>query len=136
LTRQAQDAAAKGTANGTIDPASLVMAVIAAYAQKQDCTGTYKLFDGVRRYDLTVQELGSGNVQFYKQSFYQGPAVQCQATPQLIQGFSDMAVQSQLYPTSAIIWLANAVQGAPAVPVRIETQNALGKMVFDLVAAQ
>jgi hypothetical protein len=135
LTRQAQDAAAKGTANGTIDPASLVMAVIAAYAQKQDCTGTYKLFDGVRRYDLTVQELGSGTVQFYKQSFYQGPAVQCQATPQLIQGFSDMAVQSQLYPTSAIIWLANAVQGAPAVPVRIETQNALGKMVFDLVAA-
>jgi len=136
LTRQAQQAAANGTANGTIDPASLVMAVVAAYAQKQDCTGTYKLFDGVRRYDLAVQEIGSGNVQFYKQSFYQGPAVQCQATPQLIQGFSDMAVQSQIYPQSANIWLANAVQGAPAVPVRIETQNALGKMVFDLVAAQ
>jgi len=28
------------------------------------------------------------------------------------------------------------VQGAPAIPVRIETQNALGKMVFDLVGAQ
>ncbi|HVY98436.1 MAG TPA: DUF3108 domain-containing protein [Dongiaceae bacterium] len=136
LTRQAQEAAAKGTANGTIDPASLVMAVVAAYADKQDCTGTYKLFDGVRRYDLAVQEVGSGNVQFYKQSFYQGPAVECQATPQLIQGFSQMAMQSRLYPQSANIWLANAVQGAPAVPVRIETQNALGKMVFDLVGAQ
>jgi len=33
-----------------IDPASMIMAVIAAYADKQDCTGTYKLFDGVRRY--------------------------------------------------------------------------------------
>ena len=136
LTRQAQEAAAKGTANGTIDPASLVMAVIAAYADKQDCTGTYKLFDGVRRYDLAVQEVGSGNVQFYKQSFYQGPAVECTATPQLIQGFSQMAVQSQLYPQSANIWLANAVQGQPAIPVRIETQNGLGKMVFDLVSAQ
>jgi hypothetical protein len=136
LTRQAQEAAANGTANGTIDPASMIMAVMAAYADKQDCTGTYRLFDGVRRYDLAVQEIGSGNVQFYKQSFYQGPAVECQATPQLIQGFSQMAVQSQLYPQSAIIWLANAVQGAPAVPVRIETQNALGKMVFDLVSAQ
>ncbi len=136
LTRQAQEANASGTANGTIDPASLVMAVIAAYAEKQDCTGQYKLFDGVRRYDLAVQEVGSGTVQMYKQSFYQGPAVECTATPQLIQGFSEMAVQSQLYPQSANIWLANAVQDAPAVPVRIETQNALGKMVFDLVGVQ
>jgi hypothetical protein len=136
LTRQAQEAAANGTANGTIDPASLIMAVVAAYADKQDCTGHYKLFDGVRRYDLAVQEVGSGNVQFYKQSFYHGPAVECTATPQLIQGFSQMAMQSQLYPQSANIWLANAVQGQPAIPVRIETQNALGKMVFDLVSAQ
>jgi len=136
LTRQAQEAAAQGTANGTIDPASLVMAVIAAYAERQDCTGSYKLFDGVRRYDLAVQEVGSGNVQFYKQSFYQGPAVECRATPSLIQGFPQMAVESKLYPQSAVIWLAEAVQGAPAIPVRIETENALGKMVFDLVSAQ
>jgi len=136
LTRQAQEAEANGTANGTIDPASLVMAIIAGYAQRQNCSGSYKLFDGVRRYDLNVQQVGSGNVQFYKQSFYQGPAIQCQAVPQLIQGFAPMAVESKLYPESAIIWLANAVQGMPALPVRIVTQNALGKMVFDLVSVQ
>jgi hypothetical protein len=56
--------------------------------------------------------------------------------PQLIQGFAQMAVQSQLYPESATIWIGNAVQGMPAVPVRIYTQNALGKMVFDLVGVQ
>jgi hypothetical protein len=136
LTRQAQAAAAQGTANGTIDPASLVLAVIASYAQKDSCTGSYKLFDGVRRYDLNVTEVGSGNVQMYKRSYYQGPAVECQAVPQLIQGFAQMAVESQLYPQSANIWLANAVPGMPAVPVRIETQNALGKMVFDLIGVQ
>jgi hypothetical protein len=135
-TLQAQQAAANGTANGTIDPASLVMAVVAAYAERDDCSGTYKLFDGVRRYDLAIHEVGSGNVQFYKQSYYQGPAVQCQAVPQLIQGFQQMAVQSKLYPESADIWLAHAVQGMPALPVRIETQNALGQMVFDLVSVQ
>lgn len=136
LTRQAQEAAANGTANGTIDPATLVMAVIAGYAERQNCSGSYHLFDGVRRYDLNVTQVGSGNVQFYKQSYYQGPAVACQAVPQLIQGFAPMAMESKLYPQSANIWLANAVQGMPAVPVRIETQNALGKMVFDLVSAQ
>jgi hypothetical protein len=136
LTRQAQEAAAQGTANGTIDPASLVLAVIAGYAQKDSCTGSYKLFDGVRRYDLNVTEVGSGNVQMYKRSYYQGPAVACQAVPQLIQGFAQMAVQSKLYPESAKIWLANAVPGMPAVPVRIYTQNALGEMVFDLIGVQ
>lgn len=136
LTRQAQEAAAQGTANGTIDPASLVLAVIANYAQNQTCTGSYKLFDGVRRYDLTVTEIGNGNVQMYKRSFYQGPAVECQAVPQLIEGFVQMAVESKLYPQSANIWLANAVEGMPAVPVRIETQNALGTMVFDLISVQ
>lgn len=136
LTRQAQQAAANGTANGTIDPASLVLAVIANNAEKGTCTGSYKLFDGVRRYDLNVTELGSGNVQHYKQSYFQGPAVQCQAVPQLIQGFGQMAMESKLYPESAEIWLADAVPGMPAVPVRIYTQNALGRMVFDLVGVE
>lgn len=136
LTRQAQDAAAKGTANGTIDPASLVLAVIANYAQKDTCTASYKLFDGVRRYDLNVTEVGDGNVQMYKRSYYQGPATACQAVPQLIQGFAQMAVESKLYPESAKIWIANAVPGMPAVPVRIYTQNALGEMVFDLIGVQ
>jgi hypothetical protein len=136
LTRQAQQAAANGTANGTIDPASLVLAIIANYAQTESCTGSYKLFDGVRRYDLNVTEVGSGNVQMYKRSYYQGPAVECQAMPQLIQGFGQMAVESKLYPESASIWIGNAVPGMPAVPVRIYTQNALGRMVFDLVGVQ
>jgi hypothetical protein len=135
-TRQAQEAAAQGTANGTIDPATLVIAVVAAFAQKQDCTGTYKLFDGVRRYDLDVRQVGQGSVQMFKRSFYAGPATECQATPQLLQGFQQMAVQSQLYPQSANLWLADAVPNYPAIPVRIETQDALGKMVFDLVNVQ
>ena len=136
LTRQAQEAAANGTANGTIDPATLVMAVIASYARTQNCSGNYQLFDGVRRYDLNVQQVGNGNVQYYKQSYYQGPATACQAVPQLIQGFAPMAVESKLYPDSAKIWLANVVPGMPALPVRIDTQNALGRMVFDLVSLQ
>ena len=136
LTRQAQDAAAKGSANGTIDPASLILAVIANFARKDTCTARYQLFDGVRRYDLNVTEVGNGNVEMYKRSFYQGPATACQAVPQLIQGFVPMAVESKLYPESAKIWIANAVPGMPAVPVRIYTQNALGEIVFDLIDAQ
>jgi hypothetical protein len=134
LTRQAQEAVQTGVANGTIDPASLVVAVVASYASRQTCTGKFKLFDGVRRYNVRVAQTGFVDLAPLQQSYYDGAATECQATPELIQGFSNMAQNSQFYPQSARIWLAPAIQGLPAIPVRIEAQNALGPMLLDLVA--
>lgn len=136
LTRQAQEAVQTGVANGTIDPASLVVAVVTSYANRQSCTGHFKLFDGVRRYNVAVEQVGFVDLQPLQQSYYDGAATECRATPELIQGFSNVAQNSQFYPQSARIWLAPAVQGFPALPVRIEAQNALGPMLLDLVSVQ
>ncbi len=136
LTRQAQEAAAQGFANGTMDPASAVIGLVADFAKTHQCQGTYKLFDGVRRYDLKLSQAGFVDLQPLPQSYYDGSATECRAEPQLLQGFPNVANQSQFYPQSAKLWLAPAVEGLPAIPVRIEAQNALGVMVLDLVAAQ
>jgi hypothetical protein len=136
LTRQAQEAAAGGYANGTIDPASAIVAVVARFASTHECQGTYKVFDGVRRYDLRLSQTGFVDLKALQQSYYEGSATECLAQPQLLQGFSQGAAQSQFYPQSARLWLAPAVTGMPAIPVRIEAQNALGPMVLDLVQVQ
>ncbi len=136
LTRQAQEAAAQGFANGTMDPASAVVALVAKFAKTHQCQGTYKLFDGVRRYDLKLVQGGFVDLNPLQQSYYDGSATECSAEPQLLQGFSNVAAQSQFYPQSARLWLAPAVTGLPAIPVRIEAQNALGQMVLDLVDVQ
>lgn len=136
LTRQAQEAAAQGFANGTMDPASAVMALVATFARTHQCQGTYKLFDGVRRYDLTLSQGGFVDLNPLPQSYYDGSATECTAQPQLLQGFSQAATQSQFYPQSAKLWLAPAVAGMPAIPVRIEAQNALGLMTLDLIQVQ
>ena len=136
LTRQAQEAAAQGFANGTMDPASAVVALVATFAKTHQCQGTYKLFDGVRRYDLKLVQGGFVDLNPLQQSYYDGSATECSAEPQLLQGFSNVAAQSQFYPQSARLWLAPAVTGLPAIPVRIEAQNALGQMVLDLVDVQ
>lgn len=135
-TRQAQEAAAQGFANGTMDPASAIVALVASFAKTHECQGTYKLFDGVRRYDLKLAQAGFVDLNPLQQSYYDGSATECRAEPQLLQGFSNVATQSQFYPQSARLWLAPAVEGLPAIPVRIEAQNALGPMVLDLVAVQ
>jgi hypothetical protein len=54
----------------------------------------------------------------------------------LLKGFSPVTAQSQFYPQSARLWLASAVDNLPAIPVRIEAQNAMGLMVLDLVQVQ
>ena len=136
LTRQAQQAVREGYANGTMDPASAVMALVAVFSQRQDCAGSYAVFDGVRRYDIAVEKAGTASVNPMQRSFYQGAATECRATPKLVGGFQQAAVQSQLYPQSARLWLAPAIQGFPAIPVRMSATNSFGEMVLDLVNVQ
>ncbi|WP_374375075.1 DUF3108 domain-containing protein [Dongia sp.] len=136
MTRQAQEAKARGFAHGTIDPASAVVAAVASFADTHQCSGTYKLFDGVRRYDLTLAQGGFADVAPLAQSYYEGSATECVATSTLLEGFAPAAAQSQFYPRSARLFMAPAVPGLPSLPVRIEAQNALGVMTLDLTGVQ
>lgn len=136
LTKAAQQAVQQGYANSTLDPASAILALVGAFSQRHSCGGKYAVFDGARRYDIMVEQTGQATVSQLQQSFYQGPATECRATPTLVGGFQQAAVQSQLYPQSARLWLARPIKNFPAVPVRMAAQNAFGEMVLDLVNAQ
>ena len=136
LTQLGKQVVQSGNANNTMDPASAVLALVGAFSARNACGGSYAVFDGVRRYDITVEQAGKANVSMLQQSFYQGPAMECHAAPRLVGGFQQAAVQNQLYPQSARLWLARPMTNFPAVPVRISAQNALGEMVLDLVNMQ
>jgi hypothetical protein len=133
LTRQAQMAQQQGYANGTIDPASLVVAVASLFASAGSCEGRYQLFDGARRYDLTLAQGGYADLDAMPNSYYAGSATECTATPQLVAGFQQSAVNANLYPQSAKLWMAPAVAGFPTVPVRILAQSAFGEVTLELV---
>ena len=133
LTRQAQLAQQQGYANGTIDPASLVVAVASLFAGNGNCQGQYQLFDGARRYDLTLAQGGYADLDGMPNSYYVGSATECAATPQLVAGFQPSALNASLYPQSARLWMAPAIAGFPPVPVRILAKSAFGEMTLELV---
>ena len=133
LTRQAQMAREQGYANGTMDPASLVVAVASLFAGTGSCDGQYQLFDGARRYDLTLSQGGDTDLTQMPTSYYAGSATECTATPQLVAGFQQSALNANLYPQSAKLWMAPAIAGFPTVPVRILAQSAFGDMTLELV---
>src|SRR5262249_47912779 len=116
LTRQAQLAAEQGYANGTIDPASLVVAVATLFSSAGSCDGQYQLFDGARRYDMSLAQGGYAVLDGMPGSYYEGSATECMATPQLVAGFQQSALNANLYPQSAKLWMAPAIAGFPAVP--------------------
>lgn len=133
MTRQAQMAQQQGYANGTIDPASLVVAVAALFSNAGACSGQYQLFDGARRYDLILAQGGYADLDSMPDSYYAGSATECTATPQLVAGFQQSALNASLYPQSAKLWMAPAIAGFPTVPVRILAQSAFGEMTLELV---
>ena len=132
LTRQAQMAQQQGYANGTMDPASAIVAVANAFAQTGTCTGRYALFDGARRYDLVLEQGGFADLDPTANGYYSGSATECAATPELVAGFQQSALQANLYPQSAKLWLAPAIAGFPSVPVRIVAQSQFGEMTLEL----
>jgi hypothetical protein len=133
LTRQAQMAQEQGYARGTMDPASLVVAVATLFSSAGNCNGQYQLFDGARRYDLTLAQGGYADLDAMPNSYYAGSATECSATPQLVAGFQQSALNANLYPQSASLWMAPAIANFPAVPVRILAQSAFGAMTLELV---
>lgn len=132
LTRQAQQAQQQGYANGTMDPASAIVAVAAAFAQTGSCSGRYALFDGARRYDLVLEQGGFADLDGLAGSYYAGSATECSATSELVAGFQKSALQADLYPQSAKLWMAPAIAGFPSVPVRIVAQSSFGEMTLEL----
>lgn len=133
LTRQAQMAREQGYANGTMDPASLIVAVASLFARTGSCAGQYQLFDGARRYDLALAQGGYADLNGMPNSYYAGPATECTATPQLVAGFQQSALNANLYPQSAKLWMAPAIANFPTVPVRILARSAFGDMTLELV---
>ncbi len=107
LTRQAQMAQQQGYANGTIDPASLVVAVAALFAERGNCEGQYQLFDGVRRYDLALAQGGYADLDAMPNSYYAGSATEC--TRDAATGRRLPAKRAPGQPLSAI---GQAVDGA------------------------
>jgi hypothetical protein len=124
---------------GTVDPLSLAVAASRALEQTGRCDQTLPVFDGQRRFDVTVKQLGETTLPANRYSIYQGPAVRCGIGVERISGFrkSFRAKRNQeARSTPPVIWMASIRPDLPPVPVRYEGEIALGKIVIHLTGAE
>jgi hypothetical protein len=107
----------------TLDPLSAILAMGHRVAHAGRCEGTFAVFDGRRRYDLTLTDEGSERID--AAPAYVGPVRRCHAAVLKIAGFS-FDHDYQPHTTNGRVWFASPKPGAPALPIRIDFDGTWG----------
>jgi len=118
----------------TLDPASAIHAVIERLAPGRRCAGRVPVFDGRRRYDFILENLGRRTLPPDGPGIYSGPAAVCRVA---IERHGDFpARRPSRFPTQIDVWSAVIREGAPALPVRLESRSDLGATIAYLIGAR
>ena len=124
---------------GTVDPLSLAVAASQALMEHGRCDQTVPVFDGQRRYDLTLRHVDEATLPPSDYSVYRGPAVRCSISMKRISGFRKSWKSKRQWdaPSAApTIWVAPIQPGLPPVPVRYDGAIALGNIVIHLTKVE
>jgi hypothetical protein len=121
---------------GTVDPLSLGIAAARALQQTGRCDQSLPVFDGQRRYDLTVKHVGEAVLPPNGYSIYHGPAVRCSFSVKRISGFRKSWRSGRRWDAASsappTIWMAQIRPDLPPLPVRYDGAIALGSIVIHL----
>jgi hypothetical protein len=136
-TQEGQDAFARGLVRGTMDPLSAVAMIARKIAGGQGCSGRVQVFDGARRFDLTLSPVPAAATPPRNLPLaLAAPPKGCDAALTLLSGFPRSAVESGVYPKSARFWFAADPHSPWPVLLRIDADSGLGHLHMDYVSAE
>jgi hypothetical protein len=133
-TEEGQEAVAQGGLAGTIDPLTAALAIVVKVSERGSCTGKFRIFDGARRYALSLSPGPEGVATPRLPVAPKAKAMACDAAVDLVSGFPQYAINAGMYPTTARFWLARGIAGSAPVLLRLEAESGLGQMHVDLRA--
>ena len=119
----------------TVDPITASAVVAQRLAATGSCAGVVPIFDGLRRYDLVYEDLGTTEMAPSGRDPYQGPARLCRASVRSIAGFLRTGDRAGERATEIRTWLAAPFAGAAPVAVRIDLAGTRGTLHAHLASA-
>lgn len=121
--------------DGTIDPVTAAAVVARRLAAAGTCAGTLRIYDGLRRYDLHYDDLGTAELEPSRRDAYRGEARHCRATIEPVAGFLGSERDGRERATELSAWLAPPMPGATPVAVRIDLTGTRGMLHAHLARA-
>jgi Protein of unknown function (DUF3108) len=122
---------------GTTDLLTALIARFVALDGKAPCAGAAPIFDGRRRYNLRFESLGAQRLDPSRYSIYSGDATACRVRIERIAGYEKKPsnLSTMVDHDEAIMWIAPGPEGAPHLPVRLETSSMFGTLFGHLERA-
>jgi hypothetical protein len=129
---------------GTVDPMSVVTAIVDQMAAGQVCAGKFQVFDGKLRYDAAAEMGEQGRLTGNKYMMYKGTAERCDLVLTAIDGFDEdepkgnprdreVAADDTMVLT---LWFASPAEGLPSVPVMATAESDYGGLRIYLARAE
>lgn len=117
---------------GSLDPLSMILAAMVQFESKGKCDAKYPVFDGRRRYDVTLSDGGTRRFSKSAYSVFAGTAHGCRFDVAEKGGFQRVKSYEIEDPSDLVVWVAAPVSGARPVPVRMEVKSPFGVMELHL----
>lgn len=111
----------------------------------EKCDGSFPVFDGKRRFNITLKDDGKDMIEKNRYSSFSGVALRCTLKVEPVAGFKKadssrgwMAVQNHTEERNKAptIWFARIDEKSPVVPVRMEIASAYGSVIAHLTGAK
>ena len=125
----------------TLDLLTGTLVMLQSAKNTNKCTGKFPVFDGKRRFNITLKDDGTEVLAPSSYSKFEGTAMRCTLTVEPVAGFQPkdqkrgwMAVQNHTEARNKLptIWLARMKDSGQVVPVRMEIASAYGSVVAHL----
>jgi YD repeat-containing protein len=134
----------KGMASNAVDILTSTLLMMQHAKNTQKCEGSFPVFDGKRRFNITLHDNGTEVLAKTKFSQFSGEALRCTMKMEPVAGFKQkdmnrgwLAVQNhtEARKKDPTIWLARIDNNGPVVPVRMEIASEYGTVVAHLASA-
>jgi hypothetical protein len=118
---------------GAVDTLTGLLQLSRSLAAGGDCARRVPMFDGRRRFDLVLSDLGTGEMKRSGYSFYEGTARVCHVRQERIGGFVLNDTDTKNRAEEGKAWIASVLPDTLPVPVRIEFDSGWGRSILHLV---
>lgn len=128
-----------------VDLLTGALAMMQSARNTSKCAGTFPIFDGKRRFNITLTDAGADTISKSKYSSFSGKALRCVLKVDPVAGFKEkdknrgwMAIQNHTAERKKMptLWFGPHPKSGQIVPVRMEISSSYGGVVAHLTSSQ